>query len=70
MDKNFEGGERLGLRGVYDRAAEGVPAATEAASAFPGESALGKPAMDDSPGNDAHIQRATLTGRRRARAGR
>ncbi len=70
MDKNLEGCERLGLRGVDDGAARRVPAAAEAACAFTSEGDLGESAVDDSPGDRVHRKTATLTERRRARAGR
>jgi hypothetical protein len=70
MDKNFEGGERLGLRSVDDGVARGVPAATEEARAFAGEGDLGESAVDDSPSDRVHRKAATLTGRCRARVGR
>src|SRR5713226_7981421 len=70
MDKNLEGGKRLGLRGVDDGAARRVPAAAEAACAFTSEGDLGESAVDDSPGDRVHRKTATLTERRRARAGR
>src|SRR6266481_3402579 len=70
MDKNLEGGKRLGLRGVDDMAAGGVPAAAKVARAFPGEGDLGESAVDDSPGDNVHRKATALTGRRRARAGR
>jgi hypothetical protein len=70
MDENLEGGERLGLRGVDDGAASRVPAATEEARAFAGESRFDEPAEDDSPRDGVHARSATFTERRRARAGR
>src|SRR5260370_37794083 len=49
MDKNLEGGKRLGLRGVDDMAAGGVPAAAKVARALPGERALGADAGGNCP---------------------
>jgi hypothetical protein len=70
MDEDFESSERLGLRGVNDGAARRVPAATEEARPFPSKGDLGESAVDDAPNDRVHRKMATLTGRRRARAGR
>src|SRR6266478_294381 len=70
MDKDFEGGERLRLRRVNDGATRGVPAAAKEARSFTSKGDLCESAMDDSPGDGVHRKTATLTGRRRVRAGR
>src|SRR5260370_16397394 len=69
MDKNLDGGKRLGLRGVDDMAAGGVPAAAKVALAFPGEGDLCESAVDNFPSNKVYMKATAATRRPPDRTG-